>query len=108
MISVILVSYALSEVRGGLEDVRGPGGRICWRPPAWKAATGLRANALFTDCLAAGFEMIGKAEEVLVVNARLEAAAARADCLSMDGRMIEAIVDIPDSVKLRNRERGRV
>ena len=47
-------------------------------------------------------EMIGKAEEVLVVNARLEAAAARADCLSMDGRMMEAIVDVPDSEIVRN------
>ena len=55
----------------------------------------MRKNALFTDCLesadAVGLEMIGKAEEVLVVNARLEA-AARAVCLSMVGRMIEAIV----------------
>lgn len=54
-----------------------------------------RTNALFTDCLemadAVGLEMIGKAEEILVENARLEA-AARAVCLSMVGRMMEAIL----------------
>ena len=54
----------------------------------------MRTNALFMDCLemagAAGLERaVGKAEE-WVVKARLEA-AARAVCLSIVGRIIEAI-----------------
>lgn len=79
-------------------DLRGPGGRIDCLLPAWKAATLIdptlsRTNALRTTCLE-GLDLLiaeGKLVEILVENARFEA-AARHVCRRTVGRTIDAIV----------------
>lgn len=98
------ISDGPSMQEGGLGeegDVRGPAGRICCLPPAWKAATLAlsRTNAPLTECRVrtegVGLERaVGNEVETLVVKARFET-AARPHCLSRVGRTIEAIAKSP-------------
>jgi hypothetical protein len=83
-----------------VSSLRGSGGRICLRPPAWNAATRIElgraslAKALRTACLerteAAGLLWETPAAS-FVEKARVEA-EARPVCLSSAGRTNEAIV----------------